>query len=65
MYMHTLQPRHPTLDESVGGESTVIQIKLSAQGRIVVLSNIENQDVVSVVYFLISNFYFFDLFSLF
>ena len=61
MYMHTLQPRHPTFDLSDGVDSTVIQIKLSAQGRIVVLSNIENQDVVSVFVlyiYIFSNFFF-------
>ena len=40
--MHTLQPKHPTIE----GDSTVLQIKLSEQGRIVVLSNVPNQDSV-------------------
>lgn len=37
--MHTLKPRHP-LDE---GDATILQIKLSEQGRIVILSNAMNE----------------------
>jgi len=39
IFMHTLKPRHPVCD----GDTTVLQIKLSEQGRIVVLSDTMNE----------------------
>lgn len=42
--MHALKPRHPTEDQE---EATILQIKLSEQGRIVILSNIESFNTVS------------------
>ena len=50
--MYTLNPLHPQLHDQMS--STVIQVKISEQGRIFVLSNVPGVDAVSV-YFIQNN----------